>query len=345
MRSVYENPDGSGIWWIHYYAGGKRHREKVGRKSDAIKLYQSRKADAAAGRKLPELRNSKVVTVGDLIDDALEFVANHKDSRNYKSKAGIVCADLGSRPAEEVTPQELERWLRNHCKTAATANRYKAFISLCYREGVRNGKVTINPARLVRQRKEGVGRLRFLSRDEYDHLCKVIAKRFPEHLPEFVVSVHTGMRLSEQYSCTWSQVDLERRTIELTKTKNGAARTVHLNADALKAVESLKRSGQKTSDPVFPREGSRGRFDTRSWFQPCLEEAKIASYVWHSNRHTFCSWLAMAGASIKEIQELAGHKTITISARYSHLSPEHRLSVIDRIASVPSSYDNSRTAP
>jgi hypothetical protein len=41
----------------------------------------------------------------------------------------------------------------------------------------------------------------------------------------------------------------------------------------------------------------------------------------------------MAGASIKEIQELAGHKTITMSARYSDLSPEHRLSVIDRISS------------
>jgi site-specific recombinase XerD len=67
-------------------------------------------------------------------------------------------------------------------------------------------------------------------------------------------------------------------------------------------------------------------------FEPCLQETKITNYVWHSNRHTFCSWLAMAGASIKEIQELAGHKTITMSARYSHLSPEHRLSVIDRIA-------------
>jgi hypothetical protein len=70
MRGVFENPEGSGIWWIHYYAAGKRHREKVGRKSDAIKLYQSRKADAVAGRKLPELRNSKVVTLAELIDDA-----------------------------------------------------------------------------------------------------------------------------------------------------------------------------------------------------------------------------------------------------------------------------------
>jgi len=331
MRGVYENPADSGIWWIHYYVDGKRHREKVGRKSDAIKLYQSRKADAVAGRKLPELRNSKVVTIGDLIDDALEFVANHKDNRNYKSKAGIVREDMGSLSAAEVTPQELERWLREHCKTAATANRYKAFISLCYREGVRNGKVAVNPARLVRQRKEGGGRLRFLSREEYDRLCEVITKRFPEHLAEFVVSVHTGMRLSEQYSCTWSQVNLDRRTIELTKTKNGSARAVHLNSDAVAAIESLRRPILRASDPVFPRQGKS--FDTRSWFHPCLEDAGVTGYVWHSNRHTFCSWLAMAGASIKEIQEAAGHKSIIMSARYSHLSPAHKLSVVERIAS------------
>jgi hypothetical protein len=69
VRGVYEHPAGSGIWLVHYHAEGKRHREKVGRKSDAIKLYQSRKADVVAGRKLPELRNSKVVTLSELIDD------------------------------------------------------------------------------------------------------------------------------------------------------------------------------------------------------------------------------------------------------------------------------------
>jgi integrase len=236
MRGVYENPERSGISWIHYYGSGKRHREKVGRKSDAIKLYQSRKADVVAGRKLPELRNSKVVTWSELIDDVLEFVANHKDIRSYASKGEIVRKALGSKPAPDLTPQELERWLRARFKTPATANRYKAFISLCYREGVRNGKVTVNPARLVRQRKEGAGRLRFLSHDEYDRLHQVITARFPEHLAEFVVSVHTGMRLSEQYSCIWSQVDLTRRTIELTKTKNCSARKVHFNADGLRAM-------------------------------------------------------------------------------------------------------------
>ena len=111
-----------------------------------------------------------MLTLSELIDDALEFVAHHKDQRGYKSKGEIVREALGSQPAAEFTPQELERWLRARCKTAATANRYKAFISLCYREGVRNGKMSVNPARLVRQRKEGTGRLRFLSREEYDAL-------------------------------------------------------------------------------------------------------------------------------------------------------------------------------
>jgi integrase len=149
--------------------------------------------------------------------------------------------------------------------------------------------VTVNPSRFVRQRKEGGGRLRFLSREEYDSLHAVIAKRFPEHLAEFVVSVHTGMRLSEQYSSTWSQVHLDRRTIELTKTKNGLARTVHLNSDAMAAIESLRLPKQRSIDAVFPREGAKGRFNTQSWFQPCLEEAGITGYVWRSNRHTFYS--------------------------------------------------------
>lgn len=341
VRGVFEHPAGSKVFWIHYYAGGKRHREKVGRKGDAIKLYQVRKADATAGRKLPVLRNSKVVTVSDLVDLALEATANHKDKRNYISKAEIVREALGSRPAAEVSPHELEEWLRSRCKSAATANRYKAFVSLCFRQGERNGKVSGNPARLVQQQKETTGRLRYLTREEYNRVCEAIEKLFPEHLAEFVVSVNTGMRLTEQYSCTWSQVDQSRRAIDLTETKNGTARTIHLNPDALAAIESVRRTGQKPSDKVFPRLGTQGRFDTRSWFQPCLAEAKITGYVWHSNRHTFCSWLAMAGATIKEIQELAGHKTISISARYAHLSPDHKLSVIDRISAAASKDTNS----
>ena len=41
IRGVFEHPAGSGIWWINYYAKGTRHREKVGRRSDAVALYHA----------------------------------------------------------------------------------------------------------------------------------------------------------------------------------------------------------------------------------------------------------------------------------------------------------------
>jgi integrase len=86
--------------------------------------------------------------------------------------------------------------------------------------------------------------------------------------------------------------------------------------DALRAQQKLVP--HKPIDRVFPEAGDYCRF----WFEPAIKKAKIDGYTWHNNRYTFCSWLAMAGVSIKEIQELAGHKTITMSARYAHLAPE-----------------------
>lgn len=45
--------------------------------------------------------------------------------------------------------------------------------------------------------------------------------------------------------------------------------------------------------------------------------------VVHSIRHTAASWLAISGAPLRTIQEIAGHGSITSTMRYAHLSPEH----------------------
>jgi hypothetical protein len=173
-RGLFERPLGSGVWWINYYVKGKQHREKVGRKNDALRLYGVRKADAALGRKLPELRATKEVTMSDLIDEVLEFVAHHKDRRSYISKGAIVRNKFGSIAASEIKPQDIERWLRSHCKSAATWNRYRAFFSLCYQRGLKHEKVLSNPARQVDHQKESEGRARYLTEDEYNRLHEVI---------------------------------------------------------------------------------------------------------------------------------------------------------------------------
>ena len=43
--------------------------------------------------------------------------------------------------------------------------------------------------------------------------------------------------------------------------------------------------------------------------------------VFHTLRHTFGSWLAIQGTPILTIKELMGHKTLAMTERYAHLSP------------------------
>jgi len=328
-RGVFERVAGSGIWWTNYYVNGKQHREKVGRKSDAIALYQKRKADARRGIKLPELQPQKVTTFGELACEAVVYAKTHlKTWVDYEWKERDLREPFGSRPAAEITPQEIDRFLTARCKTPATANRFRAFFSLCYRIGMENGKVASNPARLVRMRRENNARLRFLSRDEYKKLSEIILRDCPEQHPAFVVSVYTGMRWGEQFSLAWNQVDLKRGIIRLTETKNGSARNVPLNSIALDALRKQQATvPHKPADRVFPDAGDYCRF----WFEPAIKDAELTGYTWHCNRHTFCSWLAMAGVSIKEIQTLAGHKTITMAARYAHLSPDAAASASERM--------------
>lgn len=332
-RGLFERPAGSGVWWINYYVNGKQHREKVGRKSDAIALYQKRKSDARRGLKLPELQPQRVATFGELAQGAVDYAKVHlKTWADYDWKERALREPFGERPAADITPQEIDRFLTEGCKTPATANRFRAFFSLCYRLGMENGRVTVNPARLVRMRRESNARLRYLSRAEFQKVSEVILRDNPRQHPAFVVSVYTGMRWGEQFSLTWSQVDLKRRVIRLTETKNGSARNVPLNSMALDALRKQQTLvPHKPPDPVFPEAGDYCRF----WFEPALSEAGIAGYTWHCNRHTFCSWLAMAGVSIKEIQTLAGHKTITMAARYAHLSPDAAASASERMVPHP----------
>jgi integrase len=346
VRGVYEHPRGSRVWWIQYFEHGRRRRERVGRKSDAKTLYQKRKTQILQGDKLPELQRRKVA-VRDLVDLALSFARdNGRLMRNYEGKAAWLKDALGDRPAEDLLPSEVKAAIHRQGGSAATFNRYRSFISLCYREGQREGLVRSNPARLIAQKREPRGRERFLDRkEEFPKLVAAIAEKYSDRLDACEFSIFSGARLGEQFGLHWSEVSFDRREVKFLDTKNGEHRTVPMNEVMLEILTARKPQTRSARALVF---GSLREFCCEpgaklkagvgeagyspKWFRDLCAEIGIADYTWHNNRHTFCSWLAIDGASLKEIQELAGHKDIKMSARYSHLSPDRKRSAMERLA-------------
>jgi hypothetical protein len=54
----------------------------------------------------------------------------------------------------------------------------------------------------------------------------------------------------------------------------------------------------------------------------------------HTMRHTFGSWLAIEGVSLRAIQKLMGHKSITTTERYAHLSGENLSTAVQRLEAI-----------
>lgn len=144
------------------------------------------------------------------------------------------------------------------------------------------------------------------------------------------------MRAGEQYGLRWEDVDFERRLIRLGQTKNGRERYIRLNQVAYDALLVLRRASNGDG-PVFVNAVTPGRFhgkpraSARNWFEQAARNAGLEGAVWHSLRHTFCSRLVMAGVDIATVGQLAGHRTLQTTMRYSHLSPEHQQEAVDRL--------------
>jgi site-specific recombinase XerD len=347
-KGVFERVKGSGIWWIRYTdEHGKRVTSKVGTFSAAVRVYEQRTTAIRVGILLPTSprRGAKF---SELVADAIKFSEkHHRASKDFKQRAELALEEFGDRVAESITTAELQAWVDEMAEerewTGGTQNRFKSTLSTVFREGMQAGKVTVNPARLIRRAKESLGRVRFLSYEEEAKLREAIAATLPGRIKDegesafaqLDIALHTGMRKSEQFTVTWEQVDLERGFIYLSMTKNGTDRFVTLNSAAVATLRGLherhKELGLPPDSTLFHSKRDGLIKNPRKWFATALEQAKIEGVTWHTLRHTFASRLVMAGVDLKTVQELMGHKTIAMTARYAHLAPTHKSQALETL--------------
>ncbi|MBI3441579.1 MAG: site-specific integrase, partial [Proteobacteria bacterium] len=187
-----------------------------------------------------------------------------------------------------------------------------------------------HPLNKVSKMKEPRGRIRFLDDDERKRLVKACQEsKCPCLYTIVILALSTGARFNEIMSLPWSAVDLNRKSITLHDTKNGERRVLPLAGHALELIKAHKKVQRIDSDLVFPSpHNPKQPYKIRAAWDKAVEKAKLEDFRFHDLRHSAASYLAMNGASLAEIAEVLGHKTLSMVKRYAHLSEAHTHGVV-----------------
>jgi integrase len=223
--------------------------------------------------------------------------------------------------------------IRNKQRSPATVVRYMSALSHAFTIAVNEWQwIDDTPMRKVKKPIESRGRVRFLDDNERAKLLAV-CKESPNKMLYVcvVLALSTGMRQAELMGLKWSDVDLKNGVAILHETKNGERRRVPLSGYALDLLKEYRGNVIQLNDKslLFPSPTKPQQpIDLRKSWLNALAKAEIENFHWHDLRHCTASYLAMNGASLAEIAEVLGHKTLSMVKRYAHLSDGHVSNVV-----------------
>ncbi len=320
-------------WWIGSWvdSAGKQHRKRLSRDETHARETLVMLEGEAIRNRLLEIRPLKRIRFDEFAALFLEYCrAQVKVWRRYQSSLRSLTAFFGNRFLTAIDAELIERYRQSRLESVerSTVNRDMQVLKRMFNLAIPWNYARENPVRFVKFFRESIGRLRYLTREEFDRLYDVA----PEHLkPLLLIAVHTGMRQGEMLTLTWPQVDLENGFVSLADTKNATPRKVPLNQTARKTFLELRLRSR--SDKVFCDDlGIPLPSRTVQWqFKRLLEQAKIENFRFHDLRHTCASWLAMANVPILTIKEVLGHKDVRMTLRYAHLSPDQKVDAVHRL--------------
>lgn len=325
---------------IDYFdPNGKRVRSSFKRRKDA-EAELGKRVSLIAERRYLDIKKDCVTMLGELLEKYRENyqhqAAFHRGKvfylenfRDYFGPGTLL---------EKIRYVDLETY-RNHLRTKATKNgkprqpssinQEMSCLHHLFDKAVEWEMMERNPfdkgkplwLKLNNKRK------RYLSQEEIDRLLGSCGRDHTRDIVE--TALNTGMRRKEILTLESNQI--KDGLIYLSKTKTNEAREIPINDDLADLFKRLKRKKIQNIDYIFCDKNGHPYHDIDGSFKTALKKARIKDFRFHDLRHTFASHFVMRGGSLKELQELLGHKDTKMTMRYAHLSQEHKAKAINRL--------------
>lgn len=321
--------------------GARRFRERrrapVSSRSAAVRWAEGRERILFQRLMDPAHNNSERKEAPTLQVFAPRFIDGHARA-NRQKPSGIAAKEmilrvhllpaLGHKRLDTIKSEDVQRLKRDlEAKAPKTVNNVLAVLSVLLKKAVEWEVIERMPC-LVKLLPIQQGSTAFHDFGEYERLVEAAHVLDPRTHLIALLGGEAGLRCGEMIALEWADVDLVNRQVcisrsdwngQVTTPKGGRLRHVPLTRRlraALNDHRHLRSARVLCQDDAEPL--TRQMVQTRA--KRAAHRANVKPGV-HILRHTFCSHLAMQGAPVRAIQELAGHKELSMTQRYMHLSP------------------------
>lgn len=267
------------------------------------------------------------------------FVANTAEDAG---RCGKVAGDLA--PFAAVDPLTIRKYLghlHKHNKKSTIARKLSALRSF-YRYLRKRGLLEQDPTDMILTPKQEHPIPRYLSVDDMFQLLDSIQTGDLFGLRNraiFETFYSCGLRVSEAAGLNVFDVDADAGLVRVLG-KGSKERIVPIGKKALNAISAYRQrlereTGESTEvdGPMFLNKDS-GRLSTRSIARILDRIVKDCSLLVpvspHVLRHTFATHMLDAGADLRAVQELLGHKSLSTTQKYTHVSIDRLMETYDK---------------
>lgn len=292
-------------------------------------------------------------TVADLVDYFLGIelprYSNRGTAKRYRAALLWWREHLGALQVQDLTAADIATARDRLAQevSAATVNRYLAPLSVALNLAAGEWMwISSNPMaglRRLREEKhrvvvEGEKREPYLDAVERQRLMEAVEATGHRNLADLVVlALSSGARQGELLGLTWRDVRIDPSegiaTLSFIDTKNGESRSVDVVGPGFDVLVRRRKIRRLDNTHLFPgrRKGSAAKFPRVFW-DAAREQAGFPNLRFHDLRHIFASELVMSGATLAEVAEVLGHKTLAMVRRYAHFAKGHTAEVSRRAA-------------
>ncbi|MBD3842816.1 MAG: site-specific integrase [Campylobacterales bacterium] len=366
-----------GHWYLDFYLpSGERQRGTTKLKATAENLKVIKRQvipdiyEGLGKEPIGVEEEAKTWTLQDFAEEFFELqktqIRPHTLERNIMHYNNHIAPYFGKKELGNITPLEIERWQNQLLQKYKhlTVQKFRSILFSIYDKALHNDLVLKNPLEKVTAPKvQNNFKIEEINPFTEKELNQII-EHANGYMKNFIkLMAATGMRPGEIIALKWSDIDFEKRTIKVERTRlrakkgedivDGLTKTMSSNrfVDMLNATyDALMAQSKLTneSEYIFLNQSNMPFYNHDIIgvnFRKILKQSGVKARPLYNLRHTFASQMISKGADITWVSKMLGHKDVSITlkiyTKFIQEDDETRLRKIAQMDKFMVKFDNS----